>query len=174
MAIAILAAGCVEAPSLAVREKIRSGWEQPQAYAGSDEVVLKLSRAKDNKLYLSLKVNGRLVEAAIDTGSRTVFDLKTLQAFGVATYPTRENYYGFGGYLHAHVGFVDEIDLGGMKLVGKSVTVIDLSGLKHSQTESALPLIDGLVGADLLAPLAARIDYEALTLTLRKPRLPQR
>ena len=88
------------------------------------------------------------------------------------TYPTRDNYYGFGGYLRADVAFLEEMDFGGLKLVGKSVTVIDLSDLKRSQIAGALPRIDGLVGSDLMAPLSARIDYEALTLTLRKPRLP--
>lgn len=174
MAGAAWFAGCVEAPSLSVREKIRSSWEHPQAYAGPDEVVIKLSRAKDDKLYFPLKVNGRDVEVAIDTGSRSVLDLKTMRALGVTTYPTRDNYYGFGGYLRAHVGFVDEIDLGGLKLVGKSVTAINLSELKHSQTEGSLPAIDGLVGTDLLATLSAKIDYEALTLTLKKPNSPRR
>ncbi len=174
MAVAAFFAGCVEAPSFPVREKIRLSWEHPQAYAGPDDVVIKLSRAKDDKLYFPLKVNGRDIEVVIDTGSRSVLDLKTMHALGVTTYPTRDKYYGFGGYLRAHVGFVDEIDLGGLKLVGKSVTVIDLSDLMHSQTERSLPPIDGLVGADLLAPLSAKIDYEALTLTLKKPASPRR
>ena len=92
-----------------------------------------------------------------------------MRAIGVPTYPTSEKYYGFGGSLHVHVGYVEEIDLGGLKSVGKSVTLIDLAALKHSQSEGALPPIDGLLGADLLTAFAARIDYEALTLTLKKP-----
>jgi hypothetical protein len=64
---------------------------------------------------------------------------------------------------------VEEIDLGGLKSVGKSLTLIDLTALKRSQEEGALPPVDGLIGADLLAVLSARIDYEALTLTLKKP-----
>jgi hypothetical protein len=174
VAVAAFMAGCVEAPPFPLREKIRLGWEHPQAYAGSDEVVIKLSRAKDDKLYFPLKVNGRDVQVAIDTGSRSIFDLKTMHGLGVTTYPTRDNYYGFGGYLRARVAFVDEIDFDGLKLVGKSVTVIDLSELKHSQTKGSLPAIDGLVGADLLDALSAKIDYEALTLTLKKPHLPRR
>ena len=173
LAAAAIVAGCVAAtPSFTEREKIRATWTYPRSYAGPDEVVLPLSRAKDDKLYFTLRVNGRDVAVALDTGSRTVFDLKTLRAFGVPTYPTRDNYYGFGGYLRADVAFLEEMDFGGLKLVGKSVTVIDLSDLKRSQIAGALPRIDGLVGSDLLAPLSARIDYEALTLTLRKPRLP--
>ncbi len=169
LAAATLFAGCAEAPSLAARENIRSSWERPLAYAGPDEVTIKLTRARDNKLYLPVKINGRDMETVIDTGARSVFDLKTMRALGVATYPTSENYYGFGGYLHVHVGYVEEIDLGGLKSVGKSVTLIDLTGLKRNQAEGALPPVDGLIGADLLAALSARIDYEALTLTLKKP-----
>ena len=169
LAVAALFAGCAEAPSLAARENIRSSWEHPLAYAGPDEVTIPLIRAKDNKLYLPIKINGRDMEVVIDTGARSVFDLKTMRALGVATYPTSENYYGFGGSLHVHVGYVEEIDLGGLKSVGKSVTLIDLTALKRNQAEGALPPVDGLIGADLLATLSARIDYAALTLTLKKP-----
>ena len=171
LAAAAVFPGCVEAPSLAAQENIRSSWERPLAYAGPEEVTIKLTRGKDNKLYLPIKINGRDMAAVIDTGAKSVFDLKTMRAIGVATYPTSENYYGFGGYLHVHVGFLDEIDLGGLKSVGKSVTLIDLTGLKRSQVEGALPSVDGLIGADLLAALSARIDYETLTLTLKKPHL---
>ena len=169
LAAATLFAGCAEPPSVAARENIRSSWEHPLAYAGPDEVTIPLTRAKDNKLYLPIKINGREMEAVIDTGARSVFDLNTMRAIGVPTYPTSEKYYGFGGSLHVHVGYVEEIDLGGLKSVGKSITLIDLAALKHSQSEGALPPIDGLLGADLLTALAARIDYEALTLTLKKP-----
>jgi len=172
LAVAALFPACVETPSVAVREQIQSSWTRPLAYAGSDEVVIPLTRAKDDKLYFRLQVDGRDIDVVIDTGSRTVFDLKTLHALGVATYPTRDNYYGFGGFLRGHVAFLNEINLGGLRLAGKTVTAIDLSDLQRSQTAEALPQIDGLVGADLLALLSARIDYPAQTLTLRKPPSP--
>jgi hypothetical protein len=170
LAVVTLFPGCAEAPSQAARDPIRSSWEYPLAYAGPDEVTIKLTRAKDNKLYLPIKINGRILEALIDTGARSVFDLETMRAIGVASYPTSDIYYGLGGHrLQVHVGYVEEIDLGGLKSVGKSVTLIDLSGLKRSQTEGALPPVDGLIGVDLLVALSARIDYGALTLTLKKP-----
>jgi hypothetical protein len=169
---AALLAGCVEGPSPAMREKIRSAWEHPLGYAGPDVVTVPLSRAKDNKLYFPLKVNGHDLKVAIDTGSRTIFDLPTMRTFGLTGYLTTGNYWGFGGYVSVHAGYVDEIDLGGLKIVGVSVVMADLSELKESQEREALPLIDGLVGADLLSSLSARIDYDALTLTLRKPPAP--
>jgi hypothetical protein len=132
LAAATLFAGCAEAPSLAARENIHSSWEHPLAYAGPDEVTIKLTCAKDNKLYLPIKVNGRDMETVIDTGARSVFDLKTMRGIGVPTYPTSGKYYGFGGSLHAHVGYVEELDLGGLKSVGKSVILVDLAVLKRS------------------------------------------
>jgi predicted aspartyl protease len=172
--MAALVSGCAAAPSFAVSERIRSTWIYPEAYAGPDEVVIPLSRGQDDKLYLPVTINGRNIDVVLDTGSRTVFDLKILHALGVETYLTRDNYYGFGGHLRAHAAFLDEIGLGGLKLVGKSVTVIDLSDLQRRQGAGAFPHIDGLIGSDLLAPLSARIDYQALTLTLRRPPLPER
>lgn len=71
--------------------------------------------------------------------------------------------------MHVHAGLVDEIDLGGLKVMGLSAIMVDLSELIHSQAAVALRPIEGLVGTDLLAPLAAKIDYGALTLTLTKP-----
>ena len=144
-------------------------WGRPPAYAGAETVTIKLTRGLDDKLYLPLKVNGTDLKVAIDTGSKTVFDLGTMRALGIKGYPTADAYYGFGGFLHVHAGLVDEIDLGGLKVTGLFVVMVDLSELMHSQEAVALPPIDGLVGADLLAPLSARIDYGALTLTLTKP-----
>jgi hypothetical protein len=169
-AIAALLAGCAEIPSPAMRAKFAEIWGRTPTYAGLDEVTIKLTRDKDDKLYFPLTVNGRDLRVVIDTGSRTVFDLGTMRAIGIKGYPTSDAYYGFGGYLHVHAGIVDEVDLGGLKIVGWSVIMIDLSALIHSQTAGALPPIDGLVGADLLAALSARIDYDALTLTLKRPR----
>jgi predicted aspartyl protease len=171
--IAAILAGCVEVPSRAIQERLRAGWEHPRAYSGADEATVRLTRAKDNKLYCPLKINGRQITVALDTGSRSVFDLKMMRAFGVAVYRTHESYYGFGGYLNVQAGFVDEIDLGGLKIEGLSVIILDLTDLKRSQQMGSLPAIGGLVGADLLAAMSARIDYAALTLTLTKPRLAQ-
>jgi hypothetical protein len=169
VAIAAFLAGCVEVASPALREKIAAIWGRPPAYAGVDEVTIKLTRGLDDKLYFPLTVNGHELKVVIDTGSKTVFDLSTMRAIGIQGYPTGEAYYGFGGFLHVHAGSVDEIDLGGLKVTGLFVVMVDLSELMHSQAAVALPPIDGLVGTDLLAPLSARIDYDALTLTLKKP-----
>jgi hypothetical protein len=170
VAIAASFAGCAAIPSPAQRRKIAEIWGRPPTYAGLDTVTIKLARGKDDKLYFPLTVNGHILKVVIDTGSKTVFDLGTMRAIGIQGYPTSDAYYGFGGFLHVHAGLVDEIDLGGLKVEGLAAIMVDLSELVHSQATVALPPIDGLVGADLLAALSARIDYEALTLTLKRPR----
>jgi hypothetical protein len=174
IAMAALLAGCAEAPSPAARRRLAEIWGRPPTYAGAGEVTIKLTRGKDDKLYFPLKVNGHDLRAVIDTGSRTVFDLNTMRAIGIKGYPTSDTYYGFGGFLHVHAGLVEEIDLGGLKITGLSAVMVDLAELMHSQAAVALPSIDGLVGTDLLAPLAAKIDYEALTLILKRPASPRR
>jgi hypothetical protein len=168
-AMAALLTGCVENPSPAARRRLAEFWGRPPTYAGADEVTIKLARGKDDKLYFPLKVNGHVLKVVIDTGSKTVFDLGTMRAIGITGYPTSDAYYGFGGFLHVHAGLVEEIDLGGMKILGLSAIMVDLAELVHSQAAVALPPIDGLVGTDLLAPLAAKIDYATLTLTLKRP-----
>jgi hypothetical protein len=162
-------AGCVEVPPREVQEQLRAGWDRPRAYAGADEVAIRLVRGKDDKLYLPAKLNGHDVQVALDTGSRTVFDLHAAQISGIASYATRESYYGFGGYLFVRAGLIHELDLGGLKVGQLWVVILDLTDLKTSQTMASLPVINGLIGADLLATLSARIDYDTLTLTLRKP-----
>jgi len=169
LAATLILAGCVETPSPAMRQTIAEIWGRPPTYAGADTVTIKLTRGLDEKLYFPLKVNGHLLKVAIDTGSKTVFDLGTMRAIGITGYPTSDAYYGFGGLLHVHAGLVDEIDLGGLKVEGLAAIMVDLSELIQSQEAVALPPIDGVVGADLLAPLSARIDYGALTLTLTRP-----
>lgn len=166
---AAILSGCVDLELSAMREKIAASWGHPRAYAGPKEVTIKLMRAHDDKLYFPVRINGRLMEVAIDTGSRSVFDLRALQRIGVKSYDTSEDYYGFGGYLPVRAGFIDEIDLGGLKVLGLPVVMINLSGLRHSQRVGRLPRISGLVGTDLLSALSARIDYQHLTLTLKRP-----
>ena len=166
---ALILAGCVEVPPAAVQQRIRAGWEHPRAYAGPDEVTLPLTRAPDNKLYFTLLVNGHPVPVAIDTGARTVFDRPTLRGFGLTGYRTNGDFWGFGGAVRVYAGYVNELDLGGLKVEGLSVIMLDLADLRRSQQEASLPAVSGLVGADLLAALGARIDFDHLTLTLRKP-----
>jgi len=166
---ALILAGCVEVPPAGVQQIIRSGWEHPRAYLGPDEVTIPLTRAPDHKLYFSLLVNGHPVPVAIDTGARTVFDRPTLRGFGLTGYRTNGNFWGFGGAVRVYAGYVNELDLGGLKVEGVSVIMLDLADLRRSQQEAALPAVSGLVGADLLAALGARIDFDHLTLTLRKP-----
>jgi len=166
---ALILAGCVEIPPAAVQQRIRAGWEHPRAYAGPDEVTLPLTRAPDNKLYFTLLVNGHPVPVAIDTGARTVFDRPTLRGFGLTGYRTNGDFWGFGGSVRVYAGYVNELDLGGLKVEGLSVIMLDLADLRRSQQEASLPAVSGLVGADLLAALGARIDFDHLTLTLRKP-----
>jgi len=166
---ALILAGCVEVPPAAVQQMIRAGWEHPRAYAGPDEVTVPLTRAPDHKLYFTLLVNGHPVPVAIDTGARTVFDRPTLRGFGLTGYRTNGNFWGFGGAVRVYAGYVNELDLGGLKVEGVSVIMLDLADLRRSQQEASLPAVSGLVGADLLAALGARIDFDHLTLTLRKP-----
>lgn len=87
VAIAAFLAGCVEAPSPAVRRKIAEFWGRPPAYAGADTVTIKLTRGMDDKLYFPLQVNGHELKVVIDTGSKTVFDLATMRAIGIQSYP---------------------------------------------------------------------------------------
>ena len=166
---ALILAGCVEVPPAAVQQMIRAGWEHPQAYAGPDEVTIPLTRAPDHKLYFTLLVNGHPLPVAIDTGARTVFDRPTLWGLGLTGYRTNGDFWGFGGAVRVYAGYVNELDLGGLKVKGLSVIMLDLADLRRSQQEAALPAVSGLVGADLLAALSARIDFEHLTLTLKKP-----
>ncbi len=174
VAIVAFLAGCVELPAPTLRQKIADIWGRPPTYTGADTVTIKLTRGTDDKLYLPIKVNGHDLQAVIDTGSKTVFDLGTMRSIGIKGYPTGDTFYGFGGFLHVHAGLVDEIDLGGLKIIGLYAVMSDLSGVIHSQETVNLPPIDGLMGVDLLAPLAAKIDYEALTLTLKRPALRRR
>jgi predicted aspartyl protease len=170
LVVAAAAGGCVPLPPPTVQAQIRATWSRPRGYAGADAVTIPLTRAADNKLYFSLLVDGHPLPVAIDTGARTVLDRDTMRALGVPSYPVEETYYGFGGRVHVRVGYVNEIDLGGLKIEGLSVVMIDLTDLRASQQRGSLPAISGLVGSDLLNLLSARIDYDKLTLTLNKPR----
>jgi len=59
-----------------------------------------------------------------------------------------------------------------MKIMGLPVDFLDLSQLKAINRANGMPEFDGLIGAELLTMLRARIDFERLTLTIRRPGRP--
>ena len=64
---------------------------------------------------------------------------------------------------------VIDMQLGGISIGGLPTSCIDLGPLRTFNTQSGVPLFDGIIGSELLSVLLARIDFARLTLELRRP-----
>ena len=49
------------------------------------------------------------------------------------------------------------------------MSVIDLTVMRELLAKHGMPVFDGLIGADLLAVLRARVDFDKLVLEVRRP-----
>ena len=62
-----------------------------------------------------------------------------------------------------------DLRLGELRLRNLPVDCLDLTELKALSKANGMPEFDGLIGAELLRVLGAKIDFERLTLTVKRP-----
>jgi hypothetical protein len=131
---------------------------------------LPLSISRENKPYLQILVNGRPLTVYIDTGAGTIIDLSRAKELGVQLVPS---YAGFGftgeGFM-AHEGRIDRLQLGRVTLHGLPVRFVDLTQTRRIYAHQGLPVLDGVLGVDVLSALRASIDFDRSVLTLRRPK----
>jgi len=159
----ILVAGAALIASVAI------GAEPTSYFEGPRSVTLPLRRAVDGKLYLTVPVMGRDLVLFLDTGASTVLDLRVARSIGVPLIDTGQTGYGLTGVAGKRISTHVDLRLGALKLSNLPVDCLDLAELKALSKANGMPEFDGVIGAELLTALRARIDFERLTLTLRRP-----
>jgi hypothetical protein len=139
-------------------------------FAGpSGRFTLPLRRATDNKLYLTVTVKGQPLNLFVDTGATTVLDLDVARRLDLTLVATKDETIGITGVGSTrHLAFVDLL-LGKIAITNHQVSILDLSALKALHRRHDMPVFDGLIGADLLAALRARVDFDKLVLEVRRP-----
>jgi predicted aspartyl protease len=120
-------------------------------------------------LLVEVTINGFAVNLVIDTGaSRTVLDKNTIDLFMIDQLEeTDEESTSIGNQtLKSQKAVVKELLFGKISLINKEVNVLDLSNVIHVYESLNLPMIHGILGAELLQELNAIIDFKEKTITV--------
>lgn len=145
------------------------GAEPASYFDGPRTVTLPLRRAVDGKLYLTVPVMDRNLMLFLDTGASTVLDIRVARSIGLPLTDTGQTGYGLTGIAGKRISTHVDLRLGELKLANIPVDCLDLTELKALSRANGMPEFDGLIGAELLTALRARIDFDRLTLTVRRP-----
>ena len=138
-------------------------------FEGPASVTIPLGRAIDGKLYLTVPVMGRNLLLFLDTGASTVIDIGVARSLGLPLVDTGQQGFGLTGVAGKRIGTHVDLRLGALKLTHLPVDCLDLTQLKAIGKGNGMPEFDGVIGAELLTTLQARIDFGRLTLTVKRP-----
>lgn len=121
---------------------------------------------------LAAAVNGHDARLVLDTGaSHTVFATASAERFGLTMTPSTERAHGVGASNSASSTItVADLRLGAAQLHNVAARAIDLGHVNRALESRGAAPVDGALGADLLRPAEAIIDYARATLYLRNTR----
>jgi predicted aspartyl protease len=140
----------------------------PTYYSGSAKAVIPLRRDAAGKLYLTALVHGVPLTLLIDTGGSQLLDLNVARRIGLPVGATTGIGYGVTGGAAVRTGVMD-IELGGIRVTNLPTSCPDLTELRRTvEATNEIPF-DGIIGSELLSALRARVDYDRLTLEIRRP-----
>jgi predicted aspartyl protease len=135
----------------------------------SGRSTVPLQRSIDQKLYLTVMVKGQPLNLFIDTGATTIVHVDVARQLGLPLTDTEDETVGLNGVSGTRqLTFVD-MALGKTIITNYQVSAIDLSLMRELHAKHRMPVFDGLIGADLLAVLRARVDFDKLVREVRRP-----
>jgi hypothetical protein len=120
-------------------------------------------------LLVEVIINGFPVKLVLDTGaSRTVLDRNTIDLFLVDQIEeTDEESTSIGNQsLKSQKAVINELLFGTISLKNKIVNVLDLANVIEVYESLNLPMIHGILGAELLQELNAIIDFKEKSVTI--------
>jgi len=138
-------------------------------FEGPASVTLPLKRSIDGKLYLTVSVMGQDQLLFLDTGATTVIDISVARRLGVPLVDTGQMGFGLTGMAGKRIGTHVDLRLGALKITNLPVDCLDLTQLRAVSRGNGMPDFDGVIGAELLTQLQAKIDFGRLTLTVKRP-----
>ncbi len=126
-------------------------------------------------LMTKASANGQPVNLLIDTGaSRSVFDNASLERILNINVDTLEQNHqmsaGIGtNQLESRFLQLSSFRLGDFDIRDYQAVLIDMQEVNRLYTQLGLPVIEGILGGDILMEMKAVIDYRHLQMTLIKP-----
>jgi predicted aspartyl protease len=122
-------------------------------------------------LMITVNIGRRKANMLVDTGaSRTVFDVERIKQFtkngGEDFEKSPHLSTGLGtNSLESHMTILSSLKIGEVVMKKYNAVLLDLSHVNQSYTMLELPLIDGVIGSDLLYQYSAVIDFKQQRIT---------
>jgi predicted aspartyl protease len=129
-----------------------------------------LERSKQNHLLLRVEINGKPALLGVDSGAPvSAISASRRKHFGMSALPGSSKLPpriringGFNVVTIAH-----RLRLGALTLVDEPMVAIDLSAPARAAREFHEQQLDGILGADILFPTTAVLDYDAQVLFMK-------
>lgn len=121
-------------------------------------------------LFLSAKAGRKKVRLLLDTGaSKTVFDLAQIQEFsGKKNEIHRTESVGLGAEKVETALFnLSSLSIGELKIKNPEIAILDISHVNEAYKMAGMPIIQGILGSDILMKTSAIIDFGKLKLKLK-------
>ncbi len=121
-------------------------------------------------LMIKAKINGNKINLLIDTGaSRTVFDINRMKEH-IDTDNLEKNERLSAGLgtntMESQITIIEKLEFSKIKIKKYQAVLIDMSHVNEMYQSIKLPLIDGVLGSDLLLNYKAIINYKKKVLRL--------
>lgn len=122
-------------------------------------------------LAMAVEVNGVKLRMILDTGaSRTVFDVNRISSFvqNPEMEVNEQLSTGLGtNDMQSNILQIDSFVIGELRIPDYSTVAIDMVHINQTYEILEMPLIDGVLGSDILHEFQAKIDYKTKELTLK-------
>ena len=122
-------------------------------------------------LAIEVEVNGVKLRMILDTGaSRTVFDVNRIDSFvqNPEMEVNEQLSTGLGtNDMQSNILQIDSFVIGELQIPYYSTVAIDMVHINQTYEILDMPLIDGVLGGDILHEFQAKIDYKTKQLTLK-------
>lgn len=122
-------------------------------------------------LAMQVQVNGKPLRMILDTGaSRTVFDSNRIHQFvnNPELSPNEQLSTGLGtNEMESNIFELESFILGELHLRDYTTISIDMKHINQTYEILEMPLIDGVLGGDILEDFQGRIDYKKQELQLK-------
>jgi len=136
-------------------------------------IPLEIIDLKGDGFHLAIQVlvNDKPARFILDTGaSRTVFDANRIEQFIVnpEMEPNEQLSTGLGtNDMQSNIVRIDSFVLADLHIYDYQTVAIDMSHINQTYEMIEMPLIDGVLGGDILSEFNAVIDYKSALLKLK-------
>lgn len=120
--------------------------------------------------FIDVKIGVKRARLLIDTGaSRSAFDSTQFARFPKGKHASAQEIQSIGlgtNDVSTQLSSISSLRFGDLKITHVEVAVLNLSHVNEAYTHLGIPIIDGILGADLLVQLKASINLKKQELKL--------